>query len=527
MGKKIFFLIFVALAYLFYARYVLSPQIFKNFSLIDDGQSIKYGIYVRECLVERKCTSFKSQIIEVLPDVGLSRTGYWLIQGILYQPPRVDAQFQHELRIYGFGLALVILFVLSALSARSHAIAVTLGAALFVTNYSFSENMIRLGPIEPYMVLFLGIFSLLFLNLEHISKKLRGPAIIILSLTLIFLLLLKEASIAILPAVFILGILFPKVLHKKALISMLIVSGAIFILVKMFLGGAQTGPNYSSNYRLNLLFILQNGLNFLKLLSNSLSPFFEIFLIAAPFTLIIKKFRQGIAGSHFVYWLLVFVSFTVILFPWRYVLDRYLLPSIYAFSILVTILISRVMNEIEKMSVFSGWKKVAFQFLAIFTLCNLFFVEAPLNIARTLNYRNWFATFIQFEKDQVDAIAKVKEGTVYLNAKETIDNWEVVYEIPMHLNYFHGGKPEVERLKLPPPSEGDLFTRSSLESVINLESLSNSNYTLLDSKAYHVSRIDPNAFRNNFGSRPIQTLKNPPFLNEGFRYYWEIRSLEI
>ena len=526
MGKKLFLLIFVAVAYLLYARFVLSPHIFKNFSLIDDGQSIKYGYYLRECLVGHQCNSFKTQIIDVMPDVGLSRTGYWLIQGILYQGPAVNAQFQHELRVYGFGLTIVLLFVLSTLRAGSNNIAIILGATLLVTNYSFTENLVRLGPIEPYMVLILGIFSLLFLNLQNLSKKWRSPAIIILASILIFFLLLKEVSIAILPVVLILGILFPKMINRKVLITILVLAGAIFVVMKLLLGGTDTGPYYASNYKLDFLYIFQNAQHFLELLSNSLNPFFIFSVIAASLVLISKKFRQNISDPHFIYWLLVFVSFTAILFPWRYVLDRYLLPSIYAFSISITILISRVMKQTGKMSIFSGKGKMLYQFLAAIILFNLFFRGAPLNIARTINYRNWFATFTQFEADQISAIARNKEDTVYINAKDIIDNWEVFYEIPMHLKYFHGEKPEIARLKTSIPAEGYLFTRSSLEPIVNLETISRSRYPLLDSKTYYVSQIDPIAFSDAFGSRPIQTLKNPPLVKEGFSYYWEIRKLE-
>ena len=525
MGKKLFILIFVAVAYLLYAMFVLSPHLYRNFSLIDDGQSIKYGYYLRECLVGHQCKGFKTQIVDVMPDVGLSRAGYWLIQGILYQGPSVNAQFQHELRVYGFGLVLVLLLVLSSLSAGSSGIGVILGATLFITNYSFSENLIRLGPIEPYMVLFLGIFSPLFLNLQHISKKWKLPAVFILTSTLIFLLLLKEASVAILPVVFILGIYFPKKFNRKMLITILILSCATFFGTKLLLGGTQTGPNYASNYKLDILYIFQNAQHFLGLLSNSLNPFFTLSLIALPFVLIFKKFRQSISNFHSIYWLLVLVSFTAILFPWKYVLDRYLLPSIFAFSIFISILISRVVEQIEKMSILSKGRKLIFQLLAIIILFNLFFRGAPFNIARTINYRNWFATFTQFEADQINAIAKNKENTVYINAKDILDNWEVVYEIPLHLKYFHGGKPEVARLEMAIPTGGDLFTRSSLEPVINLETLSKSRYPLLDTKTYYVPQIDPNAFRNVFGSRPIQTLKNPPLVKEGYSYYWEIRKL--
>ena len=525
MGKKIFLLVIVAIVYLLYARFILNPQLLRNFSLIDDGQLIKYGYYLRECLVDHRCISFKTQIIDVLPDVGLSRLGSWFLHGVLYQGPAINAPFQHSLRAFGFGLVMVLLLVLASLSAGSNIIAITLGAAVFITNYSFSENIIRLGPIEPYMVIFLGIFSLLFLNLHRLSKKWRLPAISTLFFSLIYFLLIKEASIAILPILLVVGVLFPLILNRKVLIVILIVSGGIYFLVKLLLRGTELNINYAGNYNFDPLYIFQNAGYFLSLLSNSLNPFFEFSLIFVPLVLIFKKFRQRITDFHFIYWLLVFVSFTAILFPWRYVLDRYLLPSIFSFSIFISILTSRVMGEIEKKNKFNKKSTILFRLVAVFVLFNLFFRGASLNIAKTINYRNWFAVFTQFEADQVSAIAKNKDGTVFINAEDTIDNWEIVYEIPLHLKFFYAREPKVARLETRVPSEGYLFTRSSLKPILNLETLATSPYSLIDSKTYHVSQIDPTAFRTSFESKPIQTLNNPPLLKEGFSYYWEIRKI--
>lgn len=524
MVKRILLFTFVIVAYLLYARFVLNPQSLNNFSLIDDGQLTKYGYYLRECLVDHQCGSFKTNIIDVLPDVGLSRLGSWLIHGTLYQGSAVNAQFQHTLRAYGFGLAIVILFVLASLSARSNSIAITLGAALLTTNYSFSENMIRLGPIEPYMVIFLGIFSLLFLNVHSFSKNWKRPAILALAFALIYFLLIKEASIALLPTLFITGMLFQKLLNRKVLFKILIVSGGIYFVAKLLLRGADLNIDYASNYRLNFIYIFQNAQHFMRLLSNSLRPFFKLTLIIVPVIFISKRLRQKVADHHLVYWFLVFTSFTAVLFPWKFVLDRYLLPSIFSFSIFFTILLSRVMDEVEKMSIFNKKTKIFYRSFIVLILFNLFFRGASLNFARTINYRNWFIIFTQFEADQVRAIAN-NDDTVYINAIDAMNNWEVTYQIPLHLKYFYDGKPRVERLGEIFPDEGYLFTRTSLEPVISLEVLSKSQYPIVDSKEYYVSQIDSIAFRELFKLRPIQAFQNPPLSKEGISYYWEIRKL--
>lgn len=525
MIKKLLLVVLVIVGYIVYARFVLSPHLYKNFSLIDDGQQIKYGEFLRKCFTEDGCGGFKSEILA--KSVGTSRMGHWLIQGAIYQGSLVNARYQHELRIYGVGLILVSLLVLSAQSAGSNAIATILGATVFVTNYSFSENIIRLGPNEPYLVVFLGIFSLLFLNIQRLYNRQKLLAIFTLVTTLIYFLLIKEVSIAILPTIIIIGMLFPKTLSKKVLIAVVIISGVVYVLAKYLLRGLvpEADLTYVNEYKLDLLFIFQNTKHYLVLLSNSLSPFFKIFIIIAPFILVYKKFRQKILDKHLVYWLLVFVSFTAIMFPWGYVLDRYLLPSIYAFSIIVSIMISKIIEQLENITTFSERGKLIFQSVVIVALSNMYFRGAPINIAKTINYRDWYIAFTQFEADQVSSIVKYKEDVVYINAKDIIANSEVVYEIPLHLKYFYDGKPKIERIGETLPREGCVFTTTSLKPVIDIDTLSKLEYSLVDSKEYSVSQIDTLAFRDSFKFRPIQTFKQPPLLKEGFSYYWEIRKL--
>lgn len=523
MVKKILFIVLVGIGYLIYARFVLMPHIYKNFSLIDDGQSIKYGYYLGQCFSGKGCNGFRTQVLDM--ESGRSRIGYWLIQGMLYQGPAVNAQFQHEFRVYGFGLIIVALMLILCLAAGSNFVSTILATAVFITNYSFSENIMRLGPIEPYQVIFLGLFSLFFLNQQFLFNKRKRLAFWVSAITLILFILLKETSIVLLPIVFVLGLLFPKIFNRKSTIALVVISGLVFLLVKYLFSGAGIGATYVRDYKFDIWYVFQNSRRFLVLLSNSLSPFIKIFAGAVFICLAFKKIRTKIFNHHFVYWFLLFALSTAILFPWKYVLDRYLLVSIFSFSILISMVMTALLKPIEKLPVFSGKGRIAFQLITFLGMTNLFFRGAPINIARTLNYRNWFSTFTQFEAEQVKAISKYRDGVVYLNAKDIMDNWETVYEIPLHLEYFYGGRPDTKRLSGSLPTRGYLFSRTLLDPVISLDTLSKSKYLLLDSKEYHVTQIDPIGFRELFKFRPIQALQNPPQLEEGFDYYWEVRKL--
>ena len=524
MARKIIYVVLIGIIYLIYARFVLTPHLYKNFSLIDDGQSTKYGYYLRKCFVERSCSGFKTQVMDM--ESGRSRLGYWLVQGILYQGRGLNAQFQHEFRIYGFGLIIVILLVLACLAAGSNFVAILLAAAVLVANYSFSENIIRLGTVEPYQVVFMGLFSPIFLNQRALFKKRTLQGFLVSIIILIFCLVLKETSVVILPAILVLGLLFPETFNRKLTMALIIISGTVFLLAKYIFSGAGIGATYVSDYKVEIKFMFQNAKNIITLLFNSLSPFPKIIALLFILTFIFKRMRRDIFNHNLVYWFMTFALSTAVLFPWKYVLDRYLLISIFSFCVLLSIVITKVLKPLEKLPMFSGKRKMVLHFIVFLAVANLFFRGAPINIARTINYRNWFALFTQFEADQVREISKYKDATVHINAKNLMDNWEIIYEIPLHLEYFYDGKPEVIRLEEGPvPKSGYLFTRPSLTPVISLEDLQKSKYQLLESRSYSVLQIDPISFREMFKLRPVQALQNPPLLKEGFNYYWEIRKL--
>lgn len=116
------------------------------------------------------------------------------------------------------------------------------------------------------------------------------------------------------------------------------------------------------------------------------------------------------------------------------------------------------------------------------------------------------------------------DNTVYINAKDNLDNWEIPYEIPMHLVYFYGGKPEVKKLGDSLLENGYIFTRSSLDPVINPNTLLK--YPVVESAQYNISQIDSVAFDELFKLRPIQAFQNPPLDKVEISLYWEIRKIE-
>lgn len=521
--KKIIVIFFIILGYVFYARFVLSPQPYKNFSLIDDGQNIEYSYHFSNCLFKRNCEGLKTEVF--INEGGRSRIAYWLFQSFLYQGPLINAQLQHLIRIYGFGLIMVMLFLFIAVKLKVSLLATILGITIFVTNYSFSENIIRLGTLEPYQVIFLALFSIVFLNSDSIKKRNKIFFYIISIFLLSLLFLVRETSIAVFPVIILICLIFRKSKSVKDCLIILGLPTIFFLLAKKLLAGSGIGSVYVSDYNLNPLFIFQNAKSFINILMISTSPFIKISFVVTLLGLFFPKTRKLILSEDILYWLFMFIAFTVIYFPWKYVLDRYLLISFFCFSVFVSLLFSRILSVFEENLLVKKYLGI-YYVLVFLIFSNLFFRGFPINFARTINYRNWFLTFTQFEADQVKAISGYRDNIIHINATDALNNWEIVYEIPLHLKYFYEGKTETVRLETPVfPKSGYLFSRLSLEPVISLDSLTKSKYTILNSNSYYVSQIDPIAFRELFKMKPLQALQNPPLLKEGLDYYWEIRKL--
>lgn len=524
MYKKIIILIIAILSYLLYARFVLVIKPYDSFSLIDDGEKIQWGIQLRECLKNKNCNSLKEGLVK--NESGRSRTTYILFEGILFQPPLVTPQFQHSFRIYLMGLLMIIPFVLITLEYRAKMFPLLVGLAIFVTNYSFSENMIRLGTSEPYQVILLAWFSLLYIKFNQVKNIYRNLYVILMVLLITIFFSFRESSIAILPAILLLEVLLSNNGNLKKMIIIFALPTIVYVVQKRLLAGNYgMGAVYVSNYNINLKYIFENSKNYILTLSVLAFPFLELSILVSVTFLIFKKTRKIILSKEILYWAFLTFCYAAIYFPWKYTLDRYLMISIFCLAVFVSLLLNKVIAFVSEAPLLRKYSFV-FHGILFLIISNIFFIGFPKNIVKTINYRDWFVVFTQFESEQVKAISKYANSKVYINLADKMDNWEVIQEIPMHLRFFYDGKPKTERLIEPLPSNGYIFSRNSLVNVINFGDSQLLRYQLLESKNYSVSQIDLLAFEKLFKYRPLQALINPPLMKDSQSYYWEIRKLK-
>lgn len=519
--NKFFILFIISIFYFFYISFVIKPWTFDNFSLVDDGQVLSQnGQYLNNCIRRLDCSQYFDQTFEL--GTYRFRPAYWIINGVNQIVLGNRADLHHIYRAYVIGYLSVILLVLILLRLKINNVVVFFTTLIFMTSFSFSENIIRLGTNEPYQVIFLALFSLMYLY--------QSRSRILLVVLLVWALLIKENNIAILPAILFIEFLT----NRKSFLKKppwLILGIPFFVFVAGSVISKLISPStaidipvYTSNYAAGVGEILKNSQAIAAILFSDTSLFLALII---PFLLLFKDIRNALRNKEFIYWVLFSVFSIIILTPWKYVLDRYYLVGIFGLNIVMAYIVSQlitlVRNKLNPKFINTMIKVVAFNTVVFLIMSNLFFRGLPINIIKTLNYRNWFEIFTNFEKDQVMEIAKYNKDGVYLNMVKNLDSWEFLYEIPIHLRLLYRKNPNTEMLGSVLPKSGIIFSRSSLDMVFDIEKLEKLGYKKVESKSYYIDQVDPQKFRNEFGMRPIQTIFNPPFKKEKLSYSWEVR----
>lgn len=522
--NKFFILFIISIFYFFYISFVIKPWTFNNFSLVDDGQVLtQNGQYLDSCIKRLDCSLYFDQTFEL--GTYRFRPAYWIINGVNQIVLGNRADLHHIYRAYVIGYLSVILLALILLRLKINYLVIVFTTLIFMTSFSFSENIIRLGTNEPYQVIFLALFSIMYLC----QTKNRVLMIVLL----VWAPLIKENNIAILPAILFTEFLTNKKFYLNKQIWLLL--GIPFLV---FVAGSVIGkfimpsttidmPVYTSNYVAGVKEILNNSQAISAILFSDTSL---LLVLIFPFLLLFKDIRNALKNKEFIYWVLFSVFSIVILTPWKYVLDRYYLVGIFGLNIVMAYIVSQlitlVRNRLNPKFTDTAIKVVSFNIVVFLVMSNIFFRGLPINIIKTLNYRNWFEIFTNFEKDQVMEIAKYNNDGVYLNMINNLDSWEFLYEIPIHLKLLYGIDPNTEMLGSALPKSGVIFSRPSLDMVFDLEKLEKLGYKKVESKSYSIDQVDPQKLKNEFSMRPIQTIFNPPFKKESLSYYWEIRYKE-
>ncbi len=529
------FLVLILIVYIIYSLFVLTPSNKKHFSLIDDGQVfVQTSTYFDKCVANLDCEDYLDRIAE--SGSPRFRPAYWLINTSIYKILGDNAQRHHEFRVYAVGVALILLLYLVLLDAGGNKYSFVIASLIFLFNYSYTENIVRLGTNEPFQIIFIVLFSLLYLNKNKILDKRiisKTKLNLVLVLLVVWLVMIKETNIAIVPTIIFTNIMLKKTKVKEYNL-ILILPVTVLLLLGIYITRGYNSSNiitaiYPSNYVNSVPFVFDNAKSIISSLTNSTSPFIKVLLVTIPFVLVVKKLRYNLIDKKFLYWLNCFIFFTLILFPWRFALERYQLPSIFFLAIVVGLVVGKSIDffKVNIPNRIRPSPPTAFLIeIFIFALIvNLFFRGFPVNLAKSINYSNWYSVFLDFEAAQVNAIAKHNDVGVFINAEKNLGTVEVLYEIPLHLTYIHKLKSNLTLVENDLPNEGLLFSRTPFDSKVKIEDLDNYSLDIIEFSEYYVEQIDPLEFREKFRYRPLQALFSPPMKNEGYELYWEIRKL--
>lgn len=512
---------FLVLAYLLYSHFVLTPQKLTHFSLIDDGQTYQNSLSFNRCFFNWKCSDLENVLVE--RQFGRFRPVYWIAQYLKVQIFDANPLAHHLFRVYGEGIFLVLLLFLSARQMGTKFWGILVSFLVFVGSYSFSENILRLGPVEPTQIVFVCMFSIIYLSKSiEINKKYYFAFVMF-----VLAILSKETSIILVgPPLLIEYFYYLKNKKQKPKFGLALL--AIGILITIF-GRIMSKPSdnelfYSSNFSFNIGRIFSESISYFNIFLNNVTPLFKVSLLI--FVILYLQDRKKIISKEFSYWIILTITSFVILLPWKYVLERYLLLTIFAAALIIGNLYS-----LSVVAIFNTWKKLRsnkfkyiFSNLAIlFIISNVYFKNYPINLARTINYSNWYSIYLQYEADQIKAIASIMNDTVYINGIDNLNNWEVLYEIPIHLKYFYTSGVSIKLLPETLPESGYIFTRQPFDLSTDLKSLDK--YELISSKKYIVTQIDPIKFKDDFQLKPLSIFRNLPYKQDYFKYYWEIRKI--
>lgn len=530
MSKK-YILFLVSVIYLFFVTIVIKPWEFKYFSLIDDPIVLtQTSHYYDDCRSGKGCSLYFRQIFET--GSKRFRPAYWLINNFLYKVSGSNAQAIHVIRYYVLGLTAVLAVAVVTLDAGGGVRATLLASSLLFINPSFTENAVRLGTPELYLIIVLPVLSLLYLTRDKFKIFVRRPAIFyFIFLTLLLLaVFIKESGIVIVAAV--LGIEFYEKRSKfdKWFILIGLIAGLLYLI------GIRVGskfppntlasfPDYISNYSFLPAFIFSNFINNLKLLFNLTTPLLKTDIALIMLLFLTKEGRKFLSQRKTLFPITLSVFYFLVLVPWKYVLGRYHLVTligVFAFSGLI---IEKALNIFKESKYFpKKLPEFGFEVLVFVIISNTFFKNFALTYPQSVNYAEWFKIFTKFESEQVQILTKYPNERIFLNGTSDLDNLEIVYGIPIEQEYLYKQKILVSQLSHQLPKNGFILSRSSLVPVIDPK-LFSTEKDVIDSGYYETKQIDPLRFRDSFLINPIETLANPPLSDSLLNYYWELRKI--
>jgi len=503
---------------------VVQPHQYKHFSLIDDGQTILNTNILKDCVTTFNCSPALDVIIE--KEFGRFRPLYWFIQATLQEVIGLNPARLHEFRAYVLGLILLTIIAVILYPFDRSLIGTLLAALIFFMSASFAENIIRLGPVEPYHLILISFASYVFLNRTNLADRFGSRIVIVsLVLSLIGAAMIKETTLALLGLMFMICLYERKTVISRQLLILLPVIVISLIVAVLYAKSDPSSTDYSGNYQFTVQAIIHNIYVYKLLIQQMFGSLIYIFLGLALLNQILFA-RDYKYLSHLLFWAGFTLSFIAIQVPWPYVLERYFLLPIFGISVCFALIFTHFYANITKkllpLFVNRTYFRYLYSVIVITIILNIVSLYIPGQLVKSLNYAQWYQVYLRFESDQVYYLATRGRDAV-VNANRSMNNWEVLFEIPIHLEYIYNIDSSI-KLYDPNHLENKLiFTSSSLEQVSKIDE---NTYKLLEEHVYTANQINSNLFKTQFILRPLQTVVKPPLSDQPITHKWQVWSSE-
>ncbi len=421
LNNKYIFWILILIVYLI----LFFPAFRMKFWWIDDGISLMFSKTIIDSFRNTNFGSLNSILFE---SNGRLRTIYWLYQTIKYLIGGYNPTIHFTIHFLVLFLTSIFIFEMVRNITKSN-LSGFFSGILFVINSLNTENIYRLGPVEPLISFFVTV------SLYCLFTKRNSLSIIFL----FFVIFTKETGFVLWLSVLFIYIL-KRIFVKKREISLekYWLWGFIFtfpLIINFFLRRS----GYSTNYLFDYTSILSNLKTYSKLLLKSF-PILGLFIFTYLIRLILmikngkinKNYMSFINQGMF---LSIFIVFLLIQSPWQYVLERYLMPATVGLVIFLGIELHQLVIFISKLNL-RLYKILVYCFVIAFICVT---VDNTIAVYQWGKKMSFTTNFIQILYSDL-AKNTPPNGTVLFNFIEGDSTIELVTETDLHLSLLYNRK---------------------------------------------------------------------------------------
>lgn len=389
--------------------------------LVDDGEGIVFVRTLVEKIFRLNIYGFVSMLFETN---GRFRPVYWVYQMIVWLIGGNSYQFHHFAHMVVIGLGMLFVYLIIKELTKSKLLSF-FGSLFFLLSPLNTENIFRLGPQEPLLVVFIGLIFLLLIQ----NKKFFLP-----SLVLVMAIFTKETSVALFPIVvfYYFYVRNSKIIKNKKQAKYLIVA-AFFAAFCLILITLLRRGGYSTNYSINFGMMMGNLVEYLKELTKNMPFIFPLVPLIYIVRIVVKYFRKRrfIDSQEDLFEFIFFAGFLIFLgiqLPWKYTLVRYLMPTGFFLITFSFIEIYQDFIVIKNIKFIKKYKKILVTPLTLFCfyVFSLMAFDLVSKTVSTVNNYNAFKKMADYPKNVI----------LLLNMKKTESTVELVYETKIHLSEF-------------------------------------------------------------------------------------------